>query len=71
VIKESVFQRTIFICDQCGKEKSVETELEKYEGQYEEISEFMPDNFHEIEELDIILCDNCFKKLKAQFGKIN
>jgi len=66
MIKEKVFQFTTFTCDKCSKSKIVECELEDdcNNGKYVLISEFVPEGFNEIEDLKIILCDECLAKLK-------
>ena len=64
MIETKVVQRTNFICAKCGKSKIVETELEKYCGEYGEISEDTPEGFHEVEELHLLLCDECLSELK-------
>ncbi|MBU3186510.1 hypothetical protein [Clostridium estertheticum] len=75
MIKTKVVQKTSFICDKCLKTKIVETELEEYQGKYEEISEDTPDGFHEIEELHLLLCDGCladiYKWVKSKEGNVN
>lgn len=69
MISEKVIQKTTFICDKCKKSKTVETELEEYQGKYDKIDEYIPEGFHEIEELHTVLCNDCYKELKSWIKK--
>ena len=68
MLKEIVVQKSTYICDKCKKSEIVETELEKCYGKYEEVVSDLPNSFYELEELDSILCRDCYEKLRIWIG---
>jgi len=69
MINERVMQETNFVCDKCGKSKIVASELEEYQGKYKMISDYTPEGFHLIEELHLLLCNECLVELKKWVKK--